>query len=45
MVKAEENHAALVPLPDHPAEEFCGIFKDGSSLCKALLADRKNVTV
>lgn len=41
LVKAEENHAVLVPLPDDPVEEFCGIFKDGPSLTKALLAQRK----
>jgi len=41
LVKAEENRAVLVPLPDDPVHEFCGIFKDGGSLTKALLAERK----
>ena len=25
LVKAEENRAILVPLPDDPVQEFCGI--------------------
>jgi len=41
LVKAEANRAVLVPLPDDPVEEFCGVFKEGVSLTKALLAERK----
>lgn len=41
LVKAEENRAVLMPLPDDPVEEFCGVFKAGPSLTKALLAERK----
>jgi AbrB family looped-hinge helix DNA binding protein len=41
LVKAEANRAVLVRLPDDPVEEFCGIFKEGVSLTKALLAERK----
>jgi AbrB family looped-hinge helix DNA binding protein len=41
LVKAEENRAILIPLPDDPVEEFCGVFKDGPSLTKALLDERK----
>jgi AbrB family looped-hinge helix DNA binding protein len=41
LVKIEADQAVLVPLPDDPVEEFCGIFKDGPSLTKALLAERK----
>jgi AbrB family looped-hinge helix DNA binding protein len=41
LVKAEENRAVLIPLPDDPVAEFCGIFKDGASLTKALLTERK----
>jgi AbrB family looped-hinge helix DNA binding protein len=41
LIKTEENHALLVPLPDNPVEEFCGIFKEGPSLTKTLLAERK----
>jgi AbrB family looped-hinge helix DNA binding protein len=41
LIKTEEDHALLVPLPDDPVEEFCGIFKEGPSLTKALLAERK----
>jgi AbrB family looped-hinge helix DNA binding protein len=40
LVKIEADQAVLVPLPDDPVEEFCGIFKDGPSLTKALLAER-----
>ena len=41
LIKAEGNRAILVPLPDDPVEEFCGVFKDGPSLTKELLAERK----
>lgn len=41
LIKTEKDHALLVPLPDDPTEEFCGIFKEGPSLTKALLAERK----
>ncbi len=41
LIKACEDHAVITPLPDDPAEYFCGIFKDKSSLTDALLAERK----
>ena len=41
LIKAEKDRAILFPLPDDPVEHFCGIFKDGPSLTKALLAERK----
>ena len=31
----------LKPLPDDPVEAFCGIFKEKSSLTKALTEHRK----
>jgi AbrB family looped-hinge helix DNA binding protein len=31
----------LTPLPTEPVEAFCGIFREGSSLTKALLKERK----
>ena len=37
----EEDRAILLPLPDDPVAQFCGIFKKGPSLTKALLAERK----
>lgn len=39
----EEDRAILLPLPDDPVEHFCGIFKNGPSLTKALLTERKKV--
>jgi AbrB family looped-hinge helix DNA binding protein len=41
LVKAEGDRAILLPLPDDPAEHFCGIFQKGPSLTKALLSERK----
>ena len=41
LIKLEEDRAILLPLPDDPVEHFCGIFKNGPSLTKALLAERK----
>ena len=41
MVKAEKNHGVHFPLSKNPVEELCGIFKDGPSLTKALLAEWK----
>jgi len=41
LIKAEGDHAIIKPLPDDPVDHFCGIFKDGSSLTKALLAERR----
>ena len=41
MVKAVEDHIELRPLPENPVEYYCGIFKKGSSLTKALLRERK----
>jgi AbrB family looped-hinge helix DNA binding protein len=41
LVKAEAGHILLTPLPDDPVEQFCGIFKEGSSLTKALLEERR----
>ena len=35
-VKAEGDHVLLTPLPDDPVEAFCGIFKEKSSLTRAL---------
>jgi len=40
LVRAEGDRAILFPLPDDPVEHFCGIFQKGSSLTKALLAER-----
>jgi AbrB family looped-hinge helix DNA binding protein len=41
MVKAASDHIEIYALPEDPVEYFCGIFKEGSSLTKALLKDRK----
>jgi AbrB family looped-hinge helix DNA binding protein len=39
-VKAEGDQVLLTPLPDDPVESFCGIFKEKSSLTKALTEHR-----
>ncbi len=41
LIKIEEAHAIIMPLPDDPVEHFCGYFKDRSSLTKALLDERQ----
>jgi len=40
-VKVVGNHAEIIPLPDNPAQAFCGIFEEGSSLTESLLKARK----
>jgi AbrB family looped-hinge helix DNA binding protein len=41
MVKGASDHIEIYPLPEDPVGYFCGIFKEGPSLTKALLKDRK----
>ena len=41
IVKAVDGHIEIHPLPENPVEYYCGIFKKGSSLTKALLKERK----
>jgi AbrB family looped-hinge helix DNA binding protein len=41
LIKAEGDHAIIRPLPDDPVDHFCGVFKGGSSLTKALLLERR----
>jgi AbrB family looped-hinge helix DNA binding protein len=41
LIKTEGDHILLTPLPDDPVEHFCGIFKEGPSLTKALLDERR----
>jgi len=40
-VKAEGGQVLLTPLPDDPVEAFCGIFKERSSLTRALTEYRE----
>ncbi len=40
-VKAEGDRVQLMLLPDDPVEAFCGIFKEKSSLTKALTEQRE----
>jgi AbrB family looped-hinge helix DNA binding protein len=40
-IKAEGDHVLLTPLPDDPVEAFCGIFKEQSSLTRALTEHRE----
>jgi len=41
IVKAVDGHVEVHPLPENPVEYYCGIFKEGSSLTKVLLKERK----
>ncbi|MDH7511910.1 MAG: AbrB/MazE/SpoVT family DNA-binding domain-containing protein [Clostridiales bacterium] len=41
IAKAVKDHIEIRPLPDNPVESYCGVFKKGSSLTKALLKERK----
>ena len=41
LVRAEGDRAILFPLPDDPVDHFCGIFQKGTSLTRALLAERR----
>jgi AbrB family looped-hinge helix DNA binding protein len=41
LLKVTKDHVEMQPLPENPIEYFCGIFKEGSSLTKALLKERK----
>ncbi len=41
IVEAVDDHIEIHPLPENPVEYFCGIFKEGSSLTRALLRERK----
>jgi AbrB family looped-hinge helix DNA binding protein len=41
VVKAVGDHIEIHLLPENPVEYFCGIFKKGSSLTRALLKERK----
>ena len=40
-VEAVGDHVEVRALPEDPVEFFCGAFKEGSSLTKALLEERK----
>ena len=41
LVRTEGDRVILFPLPDDPVDHFCGIFQKGTSLTKALLAERQ----
>jgi AbrB family looped-hinge helix DNA binding protein len=41
IVELVNDHIEIRPLPEDPVEHFCGIFKEGSSLTRALLKERK----
>ncbi len=42
ILRVEGNLILIEPLKENPAEYFCGIFKKGPSLSRALLKDHKN---
>ncbi len=41
VVEKIDDHIEIRPLPEDPITYFCGIFKEGASLTKALLKERK----
>jgi AbrB family looped-hinge helix DNA binding protein len=41
ILKVVKGHAVIEPLPEDPVEYFCGVFKEGTSLTKALLKERE----
>ena len=41
LFKVVKGHAVIEPLPDNPMEYFCGIFKNGTSLTRALMKERE----
>jgi len=41
IAKAVDDHIEIRPLPENPADSFCGVYKKGPSLTKALLRERK----
>ncbi len=41
IVEVVNDHVEIRPLPEDPIDYFCGIFKEGTSLTKALLKERK----
>jgi AbrB family looped-hinge helix DNA binding protein len=41
IVEAVKDHIEIHPIPEDPVEYFCGFFKEGSSLTKALLRERE----
>lgn len=43
-IEAVGDHVEIRALPENPIEFFCGIFKEGSSLTKALLKVRREET-
>lgn len=40
-VDAVGDHIEIRPVPENPIDHYCGIFKDGPSLTRALLKERK----
>jgi AbrB family looped-hinge helix DNA binding protein len=40
-IVAVGKKATIIPLPEDPINALCGIFKDGPSLTKALLRERR----
>jgi len=41
LVEAVGDHIEIRPIPRDPINEYCGVFKGGPSLTKALLDERK----
>ena len=41
LLKVVNDHVEIEPLPENPVKHFCGIFKEGPSLTRALLKERE----
>jgi len=41
IAKAVDDYIEIRPLPENPVESYCGIFKKGPPLTRALLRERK----
>jgi AbrB family looped-hinge helix DNA binding protein len=39
--RVKDHLVEILPIPEDPVKHFCGIFKKGSSLTKALLKERE----
>jgi AbrB family looped-hinge helix DNA binding protein len=42
LVEAVGDHIEIRLVPENPIDHYCGIFKEGTSLTRALLKERKS---
>jgi AbrB family looped-hinge helix DNA binding protein len=41
LVRAVDDHVEIRALPENPVDSYCGVYKEGPSLTKALLKERR----